>query len=245
MTYLQPLFPFLVGLVLALALRVRPDRPRTRRALRIAAAALFLWSWPPVAWLASASLERFYPLRDPDVGGAQAIVVLGGGIRAPTPSAPAWVPGADTSVRARQGAWLAKTAPDLPVVVSGGGDGDGPTVSEGLAVLLEQQGVARERILVEARSRSTWENAARTRDLLAARGIARVAVVTDAHHMLRSERAFRRAGLEVVPCPVAFRSEAPTRALRFVLPAWSAVRENEDALHEWVGLLWYRLRGRA
>jgi len=107
--------------------------------------------------------------------------------------------------------------------------------------VLEKGGVPAERVWTEERSTSTHENAAFTAELLAKKGIRRIALVTEAYHMLRAERCFRQQGLDVVPAPCRFEGLEGTGGA--ILPEADAIHWNNLVLHEWVGLLWYRLRG--
>ena len=80
--------------------------------------------------------------------------------------------------------------------------------------------------------------------LLRAHAITKVALVTDCRHMLRAELCMRKQGMEVVPAPCCCYSETKLDSLRDYVPSAMAIRENEGTLHEWVGLAWYRIRGR-
>lgn len=85
------------------------------------------------------------------------------------------------------------------VVVSGGGPA-GTSIAEPMRDFLECRGVPRTAIEIEARSRSTHENALYVAELLA--GISgRKVLLTSDYHMFRAYRAFKKAGLEVLPRP--------------------------------------------
>jgi uncharacterized SAM-binding protein YcdF (DUF218 family) len=77
MTYLQPVFPFVLLLALVQVIRYRRSFTSPAfRALALILAAIFLASWEPAAWLLSRCLEGRYPPREYPTGDAQAIVVL-------------------------------------------------------------------------------------------------------------------------------------------------------------------------
>ena len=89
-----------------------------------------------------------------------------------------------------------------------------------------------DRLVLETKSRTTYENALLTARLLApARGQHWI-IVTDAWHMPRSVGAFRAAGFTVLPWPIR---SAPD----------SARLTAGIARHEWLGLIAYRLLGRS
>jgi len=87
---------------------------------------------------------------------------------------------------------------------------------------------------IDAGSRDTHENALRTRDLLAAQGIRRIALVTHAWHMPRSVREFERAGFTVVPAPTGF-AAPEARPLLEWLPSADGLALSRLVLREAAG----------
>jgi uncharacterized SAM-binding protein YcdF (DUF218 family) len=240
MTYLQPVLSLLIVAFVAGILL------RSRRVIGVAVALLFLWSWAPVAAVMSGALERWYPIRQTPVGDAEAIVVLSGGVFKHDASLPEDLPKSDTYVRVSYASWLYRNWRQLPIVVSGGPtSGRKPVLlAEVMQRVLTEQGVPPSMIWIEDRSRSTYENALLSAELLRAKGIHRIVLVTEAHHMLRSEKAFRHQGLTVVPAPCAYRYIRFTGEPEQFVPDPAAIETNELILHESLGLLWYRLSGK-
>ncbi|MEO1766939.1 YdcF family protein [Thiobacter aerophilum] len=226
--------------MLALGWAVWPRRPRLGRALVLAGTlTLGLLSLPFV----SASLLRLLAGEPPshlDFSGAQAIVVLGAGRYQD-----ALEYGGDTVnrlalERLRYAARLAR-ASGLPVLVSGGSpEGRVPEASFMKAVLEDEFGVPVR--WVEADSRNTWENARFSQRILAREGIERIVLVTHAWHMPRARAVFERAGLKVVPAGTRFYTPRG-QGLADWLPDARALLDSSHALHEGLGLMWYRLRG--
>ena len=93
----------------------------------------------------------------------------------------------------------------------------------------------------EVESRDTWQNAKFSAALLRPAGVTRVLLVTHAWHMRRSVLAFERAGLTVIPAPVR-RDRMPSFELGDFLPTAESWEVSYFALHEWVGLAYYKLR---
>jgi uncharacterized SAM-binding protein YcdF (DUF218 family) len=62
---------------------------------------------------------------------------------------------------------------------------------------------------------------------------------------VRSVQSFRKQGIEVVPAPTAFRYIQLEGTWEDFVPSPKMIQKNEDSLHEWMGLAWYKLRGRA
>jgi uncharacterized SAM-binding protein YcdF (DUF218 family) len=112
------------------------------------------------------------------------------------------------------------------------------------AAVLEGAGVDRRRIVYESIARDSCEHPARVRELVRPRPGETWVVVTSAMHMPRVVACFRAAGWrDIVPYPTDFR----------VVPGgWNQstfrIADNlmllDAALHEWLGLAYYRLSGR-
>jgi uncharacterized SAM-binding protein YcdF (DUF218 family) len=242
MTYLHPVFPALVFLLLFLG--VRQWAAGRGKAVLLTAVALFLWSVPAVAWLISASLERWYPVSHP-AGSPDAIVVLAEGERSPPhPSQDEPLPSFPTYLRTRYAAWLYVHWRQVPIVVTGGRPrGKDFPVAEVMKHVLVAEAVPPEKIWVDVDAASTHENAVNAARLLESRNLRTVALVTEAHHMLRSEKCFRKQGLAVIPAPCGYRTLEYVVSPSLLWPDVASLQRNGDALHEWVGMLWYWIRG--
>jgi uncharacterized SAM-binding protein YcdF (DUF218 family) len=80
--------------------------------------------------------------------------------------------------------------------------------------------------------------------MLLAQGIDSIVLVTHAYHMPRAQAVFESDGLKVLASPHDWKGGTPdVTELRDWLPSASAVETVWLALHESLGLLWYRLRG--
>jgi uncharacterized SAM-binding protein YcdF (DUF218 family) len=103
-------------------------------------------------------------------------------------------------------------------------------------------GVPRIRTYAETAATNTWENAANIAILMKQKGIEQVVLVTTAWHMQRSVWVFEANGLNVIPAPCAYAIDNEPYDLRSYLPHWNVLADSGNALHEYLGLLWYRLR---
>ena len=178
--------------------------------------------------------------------GAEAIVVLSGYLRPPTPTYPQARLGQDSLNRCLHAAELYFQEPRCLVVLSGGrmeADKPGPTLAEAMADFLARYGVAREDLLRETRSRSTYENAAETWKLLEPRGIRRIVLVTDAIHLRRAEGCFRSQGFDVLPSGCGYCASEFEWSPADFLPSVGAAVDMQRVLHEWIGIVYYRVRG--
>jgi uncharacterized SAM-binding protein YcdF (DUF218 family) len=130
----------------------------------------------------------------------------------------------------------------VPVLACGGrAKSDEQPVSHAMRQILERAGVPATMIWVEERSRSTYENILFGAEILRAKGVRRVALVTDARSMPRAVACFRKQGIPVTAAPSAYRDLGTWS--EELLPSWTAIEENETTLHESLGLVWYWLRG--
>jgi uncharacterized SAM-binding protein YcdF (DUF218 family) len=243
-SYYQPLFATIVILLMLEALRHwRKARGQKPTVLLSAAVVLFFVSWPPLACVVVGAFERPYPARNLEGEDAQAIVVLASTIYPPYPPLPSSRLGSDTYERCQYAAWLHKNWRRLPVLASGGTDltlEEIPPYAIAMKEALKREGISDAMIWVELDSHSTHENALYSARILRNKGINKIVLVTDAYHMLRAVKSFRKEGLEVVPAACAHRA-FHIITLDRLLPNWEAIAWNEDSLHEALGLLWYRL----
>jgi uncharacterized SAM-binding protein YcdF (DUF218 family) len=169
---------------------------------------------------------------------AQAIVVLGGGRYREAPEYGGDTTGEATLLRLRYAAKLHRES-RLPILVTGGKpDGGGASEAETMReALIHDFGVPVR--WVEGASDDTRQNARLSAEQLKRDGVSRVLLVTHSWHMPRAVRSFATAGLAVTPAPTVFHRE-PLTPLDFLPSSYLASRQ---AMHEWIGLFWYALRG--
>jgi len=219
---------------------------RWRRALGLALAVgsqllLLGLSLPVVAMALARSLEP-PPVTAAELKNAQAIVILAGGNNRGSPEWGGETVKHYTLQRLRYGAHLAR-ATGLPIYVTGGRPRD-DAYAEG--TLMRNVLVQEYRLdvrWVDTTAMTTAENAlAAARDLKPA-GVRRVALVTDAIHMPRSQQAFESAGLEVIACPTAYAGQRSFKPYQLV-PGATALEISGYALREWVSRGVYLLRYR-
>ena len=229
--------PGLIVLFLLAAIALALLR-RRRSALVVACAGcalVTLLSLRPVARALVVPLESRYQavdLDDPRVADARAVVLLGSG-----------TVGDDqlTAVALERAVAAALHARrlSLPVITTGGPPAVGLAAEADVAAaFLVSLGMAESGIVRETESRTTWENAARVRDLHPGGPLL---LVTSALHMRRAAASFRAAGLVVIPAPSGrLLEDRPTRGREW-LPGAGYLDASIRALHEYVGLLAYRV----
>ena len=168
--------------------------------------------------LFAALLERSVrPLAAPDGEAAQAIVVLTGHYASMLEAA---------RLHRQTG---------LPVLASGG-DGEAAAIKNHLEKSLQTPVK-----WTEGASLNTEQNARFSADSLAKAQVSKIILVTHAMHMRRAQVMFVDQGFEVVPAPTDF-SDWPELRWKDLLPSSEGRRLAKSALHEVVGLAFYKLR---
>ena len=141
---------------------------------------------------------------------------------------------------------MANYYPDAPVIFTGGSGSIRlqNTAGEGALAktLLTTVGIAEPRLIIESKSRNTYENFLYTQPLLPnANGT--YLLVTSAFHMPRSVGIARLQGINVIAYPVDYRSNSD--ALRtFDFDLFDHLKALEPAWREWVGLTVYYWTGK-
>ncbi len=188
------------------------------------------------------SLEHTSPLGNTPIP-AQAIVVLGAGRYFHAPE----YAGSDTISyfaleRIRYATHLARRT-NAPVLTSGGDPEQTGSSSEGMLMKASmEQDFQLPVKWVEDRSNNTADEAIECWDILKRDHIQKIYLVTHAWHMPRALAAFSKAGFDVVPAPMGYTTPRPFTLLD-LLPTAGGLSRTYIALHEWIGLLWYKLKG--
>jgi len=234
-----------LGLVLLLLRRHRSG------AVMIATGLTVLWvaSIPPTAGWLTSLLERDYPPRTvAETPRAELAIVLGGALggAAPPRVAPDLGGGADRIWFAAQ---LFRQGRVQRLLVTGGNTPwtpDAAPEAESIRDLLVAWGVPATAIEVETKSQNTWQNALGARRFIAEDSVGPALLVTSGTHMRRALATFRKAGLEVIP---ATAEVSYTQGGRFtvlgLIPDAGALNQTTLAFKEHLGLLVYRILGRA
>jgi uncharacterized SAM-binding protein YcdF (DUF218 family) len=224
-----------------------------RRFVTIGAILLLVAGLSPLGNALILPLEDRFPranLDDPPPPAG--VIILGGAedrLVGSARNAPALNEAAERMVEA---AILARRFPEAKLAFSGGDAGilyKTGNEAEGAETLLTALGVAPDRLILEAKSRDTYENAAFLKEELTRLGELgpgkRWLLITSAYHMPRAMGAFRAAGFEVEPWPVDYRTRGKADLTRPFDKVSEGLRRVDVASREWAGLLAYWLTGRS
>jgi uncharacterized SAM-binding protein YcdF (DUF218 family) len=191
-------------------------------------------------------LEQRFPPWDSSRGAPDGIIVLGGAISPDVSAARGAVALNEAAERITVAAELARRYPDVRIVFTGGSSAlifDQEVEAVFAVRQLEALGVAHDRITAEEQSRNTIENAVFSRLVANPKLGEHWLLVTSAYHMPRAMAAFRAAGFAVDAYPVDWRTRGLIDAWQPFSSLGDGLRRTDTAVHEWVGLLAYRIAG--
>jgi uncharacterized SAM-binding protein YcdF (DUF218 family) len=232
-------------LLLLLLAGLLASRRRRAGGRLVAAAALVLLAiavLPVGQWMIAPLEARFPP--PALLARVDGIIVLGGAVETGITKAHAQVGLDDAAERLTEATVLARRYPQATLLVTGGSGSlfpQGDSEGEVMRRFFVEQGIPPDRILIEGRSRNTFENALLSRDLAHPQPGQVWLLVTSAAHMPRAVGCFRHVGWSVLAYPVDYRTGGET-LLDFALA--EHLHLVDLAAKEWVGLLAYRAAGR-
>jgi uncharacterized SAM-binding protein YcdF (DUF218 family) len=206
----------------------------------VAGAMTLLLMLTPVGYLMLRPLDMRFAAQDPER--VDDIVVLAGSEALAQSTQAGRLEVSAAGERVIEGAALARRFPNARLWIVGGIRGDdGRSDAEWTTNAWERLGVDPARIIAIDTTRDTCGNA----EAVSRRIPGAFVLITSAWHLPRAVACFRASGLMPMPWPVDYRTW-PTENGRGM---WSAdlagnLGRADVALHEWVGLAVYRLRGR-
>lgn len=217
-------------------------RKRPGAALGVLVTSLLLWAsaTAPVAVSLTRGLENRHPL-PPQIEG-DVIILLGGGYydRAVDLTGTGF-PAGDMAGRLITARRLQHRL-NLPIILSSGQVSRNTQAGARIDQrLLMDLGVPGHRLHMETMSRDTAENAFYSKKICEREGYRRPILVTSAAHLPRAVNLFKAVDLDVLPVPAYRRTwEDHDFDWRSWLPSASALGDTASALHEYLGLLYYR-----
>ena len=168
-------------------------------------------------------------------------IVLAGGIRETDASADPVISLSAASLRRTLAAeTLARGVPDSRLLFSGG-HGGAVTEADLMRALALRLGFPAARIDVDDVSRTTYESARNLARRFGAIKHPPLYLVTSAYHMPRAYLAFRDSGLAVCALPVDFEASRSEDFDQWI-PNDGAFAMVSRALHEYIGIVYYRLK---
>lgn len=239
---LAPANLLLLALWAAVILSARGRERISRHVVALCASLLLVLALVPLGeWLLTPLEDRFPPPAELPAT-VDGVIILGGTVN-PVLSAARGQPSLNGAAeRLLALVELERRYPSARLIFTGG---SGSVLRQDLKEApvarqaLDRLGMDTGKVTFESQSRTTWENAVLSRDLATPRPGQTWLLVTSAWHMPRSVGAFRAAGWDVTAYPVDY----ATTGRRAGLGHGINMPMLTLALHEWLGLAYYRLRG--
>ena len=182
---------------------------------------LMLISSPPFGSLLLQSLENDYPRLSKIPTEVEYVLLLGG----------------NKEHRGWEALRLYHKRPDLKVITSGYAIKGKVSDAKATAVLLERSGIKKENILSNGEAKDTEEEALAMKKHV---GEKPFILITSAYHMPRAMKFFKSKGLNPIAAPTDFNNRNDDSILSLFQGA--QINKTERAWHEYVGLLWLKLK---
>lgn len=207
-------------------------------------AGMMLWalSTVPVANFLMQGLESDYLI--PANPSGDVIILLGGGIIDRVPDLTGTAAPSPLMMGRIVSAVRLYQRLRLPVIVTGGRVFNDGAVAEAPVVrrFLVDLGVPETSITEEDRARDTAQNARLTAAICRQQGFTRPILLTAAYHLKRAQMAFDTTGMKVTPFPAYFLGSRGTPyTWHHLLPKAAALNASANALHEYIGILYFRM----
>ena len=108
--------------------------------------------------------------------------------------------------------------------------------------VLMDLGVDENQIILENKSRDTFENAKYSKEICDKMGFISPILLTSAYHLKRSYWIFEHFGMNINPFPAYFTThENPRYSWYSFLPRYNNLANISKALHEYLGLIYYKI----
>lgn len=191
----------------------------------------------PVSYWLMGKLEHYYPalIHMDEVKNVKKIVVLAGHADSDPYFPISSSVNSSSAFRLMEATRLFRLMAGSKILITGSGD-----VPAVMRKVLLSLGVPDQIISIENQSRNTYESAVKIRQLL---GAGDIVLVTSAGHMIRSVGVFRKLGMNPIPAPTDYMTGPNALAANY-LPTASHLAYSDLAVHEYIGIAWYKITGR-
>jgi uncharacterized SAM-binding protein YcdF (DUF218 family) len=134
------------------------------------------------------------------------------------------------------------------IIISGGSGSlleTGKQEADDLADAMDLMGIPRQDIIIERKSRNTHESATElATTFVALKGLTNSLLITSAYHMRRSKACFSKQGLDLD----TFSTDFITHPRKYtpdvlIIPQAEAINTWQILIHEWVGMIAYKIAG--
>jgi uncharacterized SAM-binding protein YcdF (DUF218 family) len=148
--------------------------------------------------------------------------------------------GYDSMVRLIEGIRIYRMMPEGKLLLSGGSEPGTISSAQDMAQLAKELGVNENDIIIESKSRDTEDEAYIIRSMI---GEESFVLVTSSVHMPRSMALFRKNGMKPIPAPTrSIEERIYYRGPDPFYPSSVNLEKSEMAFHEYLGIIWAKLR---
>ena len=211
---------------------------------------LFFLSLKPVSNFLVYPLEYQYQFPSSELlSNIDMIVILGGGVIPALGQHKdlknAQASGATYS-RLFNGVRIFKNSNAKMLMLSGAGEVSGSeSNAEVMKRLAMELGIPEDKIITEVNSRNTYEHAIWFKKIFPNIENMKIGIVTSALHMPRTVQAFKNKISQdaIIPIPVDYIYSPLQYTIEIFIPSINTFVKSSYAIHEWIGIIWYYLRG--
>ena len=239
--FLSPLNIFWIATVLALLFYKLKRKKTARLFLIFAFLDMFLFSVTPLPVYLIQNLEQQYaPVKTENIHEKLPIIVLGGG-HVNDPDLPPIHQLSSTALsRLTEGIRLYTKMEGTTLILSGfSSKPNEKSQAEVMAKTAVSLGVQPKDTIMLTKPATTWDEAVELKKRLGANQ--KFILVTSASHMPRAIATFKNQGLQPIAAPANFQiKKGPRTVVYNWWPSYSKIKYTEKALHEYVGVWYYK-----
>lgn len=188
-------------------------------------------------------LENYYTEDNYQLINKMPVVVLGGGINYNIPDKKGEL--SQSSLERLVRGYKLQKKLGSSIIYSGGIAVGQTDISEAeiASKWLKEMEVPDEKIIKEEHARTTYENGLYVKKWMKNNNVDNIYLITSAIHMPRSSAVFSNFNIDFIPVISGYSYNHKLSWLDY-LPNRGALTANLAALHEWLGLIWYKINGR-
>jgi uncharacterized SAM-binding protein YcdF (DUF218 family) len=204
---------------------------------------LFFFSYGIPSNMIATRLEYQYPplFENQDIKDVKVVVVLGGGHTSDDRLPAMGQIGPSSLSRLVEGIRIHRLLDNSKLVLSGGSGFDPVPNAKVMARVALDLGVTEKELILESESKDTKDQALLLKETI---GNGKFVLVTSATHLPRSMALFKKLGMQPIPAPTDYTvKESEHLSPDSFFPGAENIIKVERAIHEYLGMIWAKIRG--
>lgn len=189
--------------------------------------------------------DKYKPINNKQITTSSAFVVLGSGIVEKSPEENFLPTLSLESLKRTDYAISLFNRFHLPIIATGGTSTfKDSSFSEGyvMANFLYKAGLDKKFIIAESASHNTFESAINVKKIADRFKFDRIILVTSAYHMPRAVYIFKKFNMDILPAPTDYKRNTLPLSFFDFFPTLEAFILTSAAIHEYVGLFYYKIK---